>query len=253
MQYAIIPNKHTLELSEMSDIHFVLAHRVHESEGYAKFFAESKKYKLMDNGAFELDKSMDLLNLLTAAEIIGADEIVAADKPADPEDSFEMTKQFIEDLKDMEMINKYKIHVVPHGRTPTEYVEYYKKCVKLEPDVIGFSILDLWKWNPRIRPYTVNQLYHERLMPASIEYHLLGLDLPQEIFCYGGVPIRSMDTSMPFSKAYHNEHLFGADTGRIPKDAKLDEHQTRLAYSNIRTLLDICHDYGHKGMGVSQI
>ncbi|TSA55849.1 hypothetical protein D4R42_04690 [bacterium] len=250
MQYAIIPNDKTLELANMGDIHFVLAHRVFESDKYANFFARSNKYKIMDNGAFELKKSLDVEELVTAAKMIGANELVAMDKPSDPADSYEMTKQYIEEIVDLGLEKEYKLHVVPHGETMGEYVEYYKKCLQLGPDVIGFSILDLWKWHPYMRPFVINMLYHERYMPAGIEYHLLGLDLPHEIFCYGSVPIRSVDTSMPFSKAYYGQALFGPDTMRIPKDAKLDKKQTTLAKFNIRKLLEICHDYGHKGLQV---
>ena len=253
MQYAIIPNDQTLDLANRGDIHFVLAQRVFESEEYADFFARSNKYKIMDNGAFELGKSLDVEELITAAKIIGADELIAMDEPRNPADSYDLTRQYIEEIVELGLSKEYKIHVVPHGKTPAEYIDYYKKCLQLGPDVIGFSILDLWKWNPLLRPYIVNMLYHERFMPAGIEYHLLGLDMPHEIFCYGSVPIRSVDTSMPFSKAYGNESLFGADTPRIPKHASLSPAQTELAERNIDQLLSICHDYGHKGLMAGQI
>ena len=68
MQVAVIAPYKYLELSDEGDILFLLAHRLQENEDYLNHAIKSKKYKLMDNGAFELDKSLDTTELVELAE-----------------------------------------------------------------------------------------------------------------------------------------------------------------------------------------
>ncbi len=222
--------------------------RLIETEKYREFAIRSRMYKWMDNGAFELGKSISTAELLDLADTIGVDEIVAPDRPRVPDDSFEMTQTFFEELVDLGVVGKYKIHVVPHGGDLYEYSEYFKKCLQLGPDVVGFSILDLWKWKPLWRPYVIHSLYNSDLMRASVQYHLLGLDDPLELYLYGGIPIRSVDCSLPISMAYCDLPLSGADHVRMPKDGRLSNSKYGLACENINVLLETARPYGLRGV-----
>jgi len=247
MLVAVIAPYNHLTLSKYGGLQFLLAHKILENDEYADFYARMDTYKMMDNGAFELGTSLPIDKVLEAAELVGANEIIAPDKPDDPDESYEMTKQFIEEMVDADLMGMYKIHAVPHGPDTESYLENFRKIVKLSPDVIGFSILDLWKWNPRLRPYVIRALDWFGELKASIEYHLLGLDDPLELLLYEGLPIRSVDTSLPITCAVWGDELSYGSRIRVTDNAQLSTDQLNLAVQNIATLLDTAVDFGRRG------
>lgn len=260
MKLAVIPPSAHLELSSKGDLDFCLAQRVLKSEKYALFYRNRKegRYLIMDNGAFELGASLAFEDVVRAAKIVGADEVVAADCPKDPVGSMDLTKEwckYIEALSGPKLVTQ----LVPHGRTEKEFVAQYLECVEMTASmtdaVIGFSILDLWKWNRGRRPIQIAKLDYLGLFEHEIEHHLLGLDDPAELLLYNDGMIRSVDTSLPISLAWNNRSLWTdeLDQQRVPEDATLSESQLWTAEKNISLLKAAAEGSDETGPDVGRV
>ena len=71
-----------MEKAEMfSGCNLVLAHLADVNDKYANFYAKSKKYTIMDNGAFELGESYDPSKLIELGHKVNAQCIVLPDYP----------------------------------------------------------------------------------------------------------------------------------------------------------------------------
>jgi len=193
MKLCVIAPVNHLDLAQLGDMHFVLAQLVLKYPEYAEFYSKETKFKIMDNGAFELGKTLDTDALLEAAKQAQVNEIIAPDVPSMPTRSTKMTIEFFESLGKDER-EAYDWMVVPHGSNLGQFAQNLDKLVtETEPDTVGYSILDLYKWNFRLRPIA---LFKTLLMlPPHVEVHLLGLDEPLELHAYRHLNVRSVDTS----------------------------------------------------------
>lgn len=77
----IFPNNLINENMIRQDYELYLAHQILANPNKFEFLSQEKdcSYKILDNSAYELGKGLNLEQLLQAAEIIGADEIVLPD------------------------------------------------------------------------------------------------------------------------------------------------------------------------------
>lgn len=71
------------ELSEFTDYDFALSHKVLEDAAYARHFAARPKGRelILDNGTHEFGHSLSVEKILTAAQLVRPDFIVAPDHP----------------------------------------------------------------------------------------------------------------------------------------------------------------------------
>lgn len=246
MDLCVIAPLHHLDLTKLGDMHFIIANWALEYPEYADFYRREKLFKIMDNGAFEEGKPLDDEKILEAAKIVKADEVVVPDQPDDPEYSLELTKDFFTVLSKDE-IKQYRWQVVPHGKTISEYIlNLTTLAMRCEfTDTIGLSILDLYKWNYRLRPLLMDTIL--QLVPASIQLHLLGLDEFIEVWSYSlqtKKRLRSVDTSLPITLASRlqslSEHPEKHDFKRVSFLPKLNCAQQYQARVNIRHLKRHC-------------
>lgn len=234
MQVAVITSTPDVQLSEEGDFYFVLAQRVREDIAYRNFFTNFRdrlKFVLLDNGAFELTKSLRTDLLLDIAKEIDTNEIVAPDYPMHGIESYKMLIDFISVCP-----KKYRIVALPHGKNVEEFVHYYKLVAKQpEVSVIGLSVL--FQKATGLRPHVYQYLKKCNLFAESTHHHLFGLDALTELWCYSSNDIRSVDCSLPVSLAWCNQDLDEIEPPqkhlRIPEDAKLDSIQRRMALDNI--------------------
>lgn len=198
-----------LELMNYGDMYFALADLVLKYPAYAKYINERQRsyYTIMDNGAYELGKSMDIDAIMKTAKMIHADEIIAPDYPMHAQETLDMTKEFFEVISKEER-KKYIIQVVPHGRTPLEYITCWERFMLQSEfnhaiDVIGISVLF-----DRVYPRTKVLQYMNMATPhlLDVTMHLLGFD---DIYEFFSLPkrihgrFRSIDMSFPFTLAKH--------------------------------------------------
>lgn len=79
----ISPYQYMEEAHRASKINLTLAHLVGDNE-YTKFYASSSLETIMDNGAFELGKSLDPSRLVDLAYMVKANYVVLPDYPGQP-------------------------------------------------------------------------------------------------------------------------------------------------------------------------
>lgn len=194
MKICMIPPDSWLHVK--TDLHFVLAQRVLQSEVYKDFYAQEDKFKILDHGIYESDM-MDFDDTLKIADDISADEIILPD-----EIRVTHTFEFYEDLLST-LPQNYKYMVVPQGEDPALWRASYNELKNLEVSTIGIPI---WLHKDfRARSSVVNYMFKKGELDMSKEHHLLGLDNYWELIEYPSGIIRSVDTSLPFSMAASEE------------------------------------------------
>lgn len=112
VQFAHIAPVGSMNMAEHeSDINLVLAHLVGDNE-YTKFYANSDKVTIMDNGAFELGQSYEPAKLIELAKLVNADYIVLPDYPGEHQSkTIEAANIYIPLFKDA----GFKVFFVPQA------------------------------------------------------------------------------------------------------------------------------------------
>lgn len=78
-----VPTKFLPHFDNYLDYHFCLSHLVLQDPKYRAFYKQSRKYKILDNSAFELSAPMSNAKIVEAAKLISPDEIVCRDSMGD--------------------------------------------------------------------------------------------------------------------------------------------------------------------------
>ena len=176
------------------DMNMFLTHLVLEDKIYRETAKKSSGYKILDNSLIELGGSVLLEDVIKAAEMIGADEIVLPDVFRDGMTTFELAKKYLEKYE--EELSKYKVMAVVHGKDITEWMVSYLLLENLPGvDVLGIpKVLDVDMKEYGGRPGIVNEFMEHCLK----EIHLLGLWYNiRELKDYRYPnKIRSVDTSL---------------------------------------------------------
>lgn len=230
----IVPKAYKVD----SKFALVLAQNLIGNKKQKKYWREFKGYKVLDNGAFELGKSIDLSILLDIAKAINADEIVLPDVFRDKEETIKRTEEAI------------------------RKVDYYKKKGLLRPNVKLMAVPqgnDLYEWltcfetfmrNPKIDVIAINRdsarFYGSRLetlkhVYAGIiaaspeikkEYHLLGMqdNIHEAKIVAEKYPwVRSIDSCFPY--------LIAREYAKKQKNVRLDM-EAGIARSSIQETIN---------------
>ncbi len=238
------------------DMHLVLAHMVHQSKEYREFYKNEKKYKILDNGAFELHRPMATEQLLEAADMVSADEVVAPDVFDNGEKTYDATRSFLMKTKTLDPVfkkkeHKFKIMAVPHGRDFIDWLDCFRRFYE-EPhiDVIGVGYLSC-KVFSSIWPGTHLSILRSNLVKILAyqfpdkPIHLLGGGSnPIEILQYDGIKqVRSLDTCFPFLCGQHGIWFSDTTGAERPVNTRLDmsiatlsDHQLDAVAHNINIM-----------------
>ncbi len=177
----------------MADFDWILAHLVLQDEKYAHFYAESFRFKVLDNSVNELLNPVSLKDLVTAAKIVSPNVVVSPDILGDS----------VRTLDSLKEIQKYfsvdEILPVLQGKTLNGIVGcsglikslgYNKVAV---PYDIGCERFDSLQHMAFMRKAVISQI-----LDMFEEIHLLGLTTLEELVFYKGVTqIKSLDTGSP--------------------------------------------------------
>lgn len=209
-----VPISYLKQFDKVNDYHFILAHMLLKDTYYAKFYKNSKKYKILDNGCAELGKSINTNDLIKLAKDYKVDVLVLPDIWMNGE------KTFKESLKAIRYIKNLKCMFVIQGNSINNFIECYEKFEKE-------SYLNNWKTriiygipyltcaklyaaysptnrdddvtNSRIR--IIQKFMFDDIKRNDYLIHLLGagFNFSQEIsFMKHYKQIRTVDTSTPF-------------------------------------------------------
>jgi len=163
------------------------------SRTYREFYKKSKKYKILDWGIYERE-TFPIENYLDLAKELSVNEIVIPDYMYDKKATLYSIEEFI-------TITDFKKMVVPQGKDPQEWLECLAEIIRKHDG--DFQVVGVPIWlNKRFgcRPHIIKLCKDGRIF----DFHLLGLDDYKELLLYDKRDlVRSLDTSLPFTLAYH--------------------------------------------------
>lgn len=199
------PVEYLKQFDKICDYHFILAQHC-KNKDYFNFYRESTKYKILDNGAAELDKSISEEIIIKLAVDLKVDVVVAPDVLYNSVETTIRTTEFLNRFSKYK--TKFKIMAIPQGNSFFNWLDCFLRFYfNLNIDIIGLpykTLGKIWKeeqkeFSPtKARIFIVNKLlkkYNKK------PYHLLGLghngqrDIKNSL---GYNNIKTIDTSIPF-------------------------------------------------------
>lgn len=202
---------------------------------YINFYKNSHKYKILDNGAFEMEKEgvgCNFYDVINAANVIQANEIILTDYLYECGKTINAIYNCIRILDKKDLKGKFILHAVVQGNNKEEWMDCFDKLMAIdEIDVIGLSKLSVPKCfglpdeknGPvaKSRVQAINYIINSGLYKIEKDYlrknayrgkriHLLGGDnwTSYELMVLSKYPfIRSIDTSMPIWYGLHRKSI----------------------------------------------
>lgn len=191
-----------------ADMDFILIQRTYEKI-YREHYQRSLNYKIMDNGVYENpeNKPADAHDIMQIAQELDVDEIILPDVIRDIRSTMQVLRDFF-DVTSRQERNGFKLMAVPQGENPSEWCACYSNIIEEYPEVKVIGIPVWLEKAFRMRVQTVYYLLRRGNWSYNHEYHLLGLDYYGELWAYPKNLIRSVDTSLPFSRAIAGQDIF---------------------------------------------
>jgi hypothetical protein len=233
-----IPTVYLDVFTYITDLDFVLAHRVLEDEAYARWFERRPDGRelILDNSVHELGHPMSGEDLGKAAARCRADRVIAPDCLGEPGQNVSWFAETVESLGGF-----YDVTGVLCGRNPTE----------------RHSILNIFAANSKMLclPFREPRLEWFREQEDVIvrnftHVHLLGVSTLEELWEFSKVAERhlktvfSVDTAKPFKAALEGRRLDdGTSLRGLPTSSKdllglsdLSDETLALVHKNIEIL-----------------
>lgn len=242
MNVAPIVPLNYLDVTELSQYHLVLAPWVLKSQEYARWYralSDKGHFVILDNGAHEVGIGNNSNQLLAAADLVCAKEIVLPDRLFWGEDTFNLSRAAGERL--LTKKSDLKFMVVPQGRTFWEWFKWMKMLVQL-PRVFTVGISkDYSVWSGGLE-FLVQLV---RAVASDLEIHLLGY--PRNgvgVSRSSWKDIRGIDSAKPAVAAYYGlpwsqEARIGPRPSRFLEGVEIDRN---LLVQNIRRFISTFND-----------
>jgi hypothetical protein len=231
-----VPLTHLYDFDEYQDYLFILSHLC-ENETYKSYVISSNKFKILDNSAYELKKSIPVGQLCDIAEEIKVDVIVVPDVVGNAVETLKMTEEFYKEFTKRPNLRKVKTMIVPQGINYSEYLMCYYKMKEFPYSMIGvaYYIPGFTSDFEDLRFKKVQSIVNVEL---DKKIHLLGLHRPCFLYEYKKyLSIESIDTSVPVVLAvYGKEFTDKSSKEKRPSlffDLRLNKEQLNLAKKNI--------------------
>jgi hypothetical protein len=234
-----------LRLSDLLDQDFVIASYCLEYPYYHAFYKERRQEKevftYLDNGAFELGKSIDSKEYGKLIDDIRPHVVVLPDVVNNARDTVHESRKFLKSFtKDVPCYMG-----VLQGTSLSDYLYclyFYLKMAEHYPiRVIGIPY-HLFYRPTLLRKYGINDICKEH----EIQIHILGLPNPFEIVpLHNFSQVTSVDTSLPISAAWQGMDLAAyswVEGFRVAVDAVVDGPSQDLSEHNIGFLKHLCHN-----------
>jgi len=254
----VAPTKYLRIVDEFCKFHLVNGALIGIDKEYTDFFINSNKYKILNNG-FPEGKSLQIKDLIIAAEMIHANEIIC------PEDPYYDASGLTEFLKICD--GRFKVMVVPHGLSTEEWhgnLAFFKilgKMNKIHSVGLSASVLaDAYKEITGMNTTYPNRLevlkyrkFRDDIALLKWEVHLLGLASRggREIMESSLRPeITRCSTSAAFQAADEGGTIMYSDLefARIPKPV---DYGKELDQSIVLRLKAGCHALNDLSRGLA--
>lgn len=203
--------------SKFNDFEYALAPLVLNNLEYQKFYLKQSlkgREVWLDNGVYELGKSLDIGSILKAGKLIEATHIIIPDVLQNSKETINNYEKF----KNKIIKSNFKVIVCVQGETEKDLKECYEYFAKEEDiDVVAlpFAIkcYDKFIGSSDVRRFTftrqvfIDRLIQEGKINYNKKHHLLGCVDPIEFERYSKNKTRywflnSLDTSSPIISGY---------------------------------------------------
>ena len=227
----IVPFAHLEEFDEYSDFHLILAQHIQTkpfNNPYIRFFMFNKKYKILDNGAYEMKYPVPDTELIEKAHIVEADEIIVPDVFMECDETLKRVENFLRLFDKEGLRGKFKLMAAPQGKDNAEYMKSLGRIQDIkEIDVIGLSFLVVARCFEEIS--ACKEVLPNRQMLTKLidlmaqsnpdkEYHLLGLGNCKELAHQKQYPwIRGNDSSSAFKHGLNRIAFHSRDGLNVPR------------------------------------
>lgn len=223
-----------LDKSEMFDFDFVIASTFKEHISYRDYYlhVRTKRYTILDNGAFETGEAMGDEEYFTVAKKLLPDVLILPDVYKGPHESISRSSDFIRYWKNVGGIASVKLMAVLPGTTIREMYTQYGYFKNL-----GITHFAFPYW-PGIDRYQF-LLHH----PEIENVHILGLPCLTEVFSLNLLSnVDSIDSSLPIRCTKNNTHMKNVlvannQHGVNPVEDSLD---TSLLVTNLHDFKEAC-------------
>lgn len=222
-----------------------LTHLVFKDKAYRDMSKNHEGYKILDNSLIELDGALSMRDVLNAAKVIEADEVVLPDVYMDGEATIESTAKALKEYE--EELKQYKTMAVVHGKTEDEFFRtfmYFSE--RPDIDVLGIPKVmheqftsNGWPGRPDLLGKVIDL--------TDKDVHLLGLwNSFDELRHYGGKikKIRSIDTSLPSLLELNKRSIFSERDDceqsiiNLQEDKLTNEGNTEGARKYVKRIVD---------------
>ncbi len=197
----IVPPENTVQVTQPYEMY--LAHTLVNRPDLQQAIAQKDSFKILDNGAYELDSSISIKDILDIAHNIGADEIILPDHMFDCDKTVEATLNALEEIIVAYEKIPFKLMAVIQGKTPDEYdycLQVFKKIKEIS--TIGIPKKFLRESHPGIsrRVCALERAGYARWIKEheipDKDIHLLGLSWHLMELQYCKDAVRSCDTNL---------------------------------------------------------
>jgi hypothetical protein len=206
MELAVIPPTPMLGHILAQPIHLCLAHLVLADDKYAEYYRNrrsEKEYVILDNSAYEFERSLSVEELMEASKKIQPSEFVLPDVMCNKDETV------AEVIKALDAIQiSIPFMAVPQGKNYYEWNECLEEILALgDPRIktIGIPrVIDTWN---RFRYPMI------KMIPETMNIHLLGwaggtaASVPLVIEKLYPKRVRSIDTAKPIHYALANQAI----------------------------------------------
>ena len=134
----IVPQENVAQITQPYEMY--LAHTRIGKPDLQQVIAQKDSFKILDNGAYELDGSIKLTDILNIADNIGADEVILPDHMFDCDKTIQATLNALETIIAAYEKIPFKLMAVIQGKTPEDYdycLQVFKKIKEIR--TIGIS------------------------------------------------------------------------------------------------------------------
>ena len=223
----ILPVNCINEKMPRQEYELYLTHKILEHPDQFSFLAKDKdnginSFKILDNSACELGEGMDFGQVLDAAQIIGANEVVLPDLPRSSKSLCNTLKYLVDVAADC----PYKLAAVVQGSTEKEILDCAAQILMLK----RIDTIMLPKWYCSLNStnglgrhdLTIQIVRMMQTLGISKQIHWLGLDTGmRELVAPAAMAVRSVDTGYlaALSTPKWSDHNLFFDR---PRELKID-------------------------------
>jgi len=236
MKLAIETPISQLALSSYADFDFIIAPFLQDPT-YKAFFKASKRFKILDNGAYE--EQLVVEELVSLAKELSVNVIVTPDYVGKRKETVILADVFGSWFHQ----EGYQAMAVVQGQDMFDFFACLKELEGVKLDWLGIPLRpfgSVWEEAEENRARFVSEMQLE----SCCSLHLLGLSSLAALSLYKNLSIQSVDTSLPCLAALEDQTIerYKKTSRKLDFFVEMTPLQVQLAFYNIGCLKTLCHE-----------